>query len=62
MHNLSMSYTLGKRLIKVPHIGLANLIAQQRIIPELIQENAKWAMWGVYAIVGMIFGRIVTGR
>ncbi len=37
----AFSYALGKRLVKVPHIGLANLIAQRRIIPELVQENAK---------------------
>ena len=29
-------YGLGRRLIKVPHIGLVNLIARRRIIPEHI--------------------------
>jgi len=34
-----LSYWLGKRLIKVPYIGLANLIAGERVVPELIQED-----------------------
>lgn len=36
----AISAWIGKRLIDVPHIGLANLIAGQRIFPELIQEEA----------------------
>ncbi len=36
----TLTYTVGKLLIRVPHIGMANLIAQKRVIPELIQENA----------------------
>lgn len=35
-----ISYHLGKMLIKVPHIGLANLVADQRVVPELIQDDA----------------------
>jgi len=35
-----LSYWLGKRLIKVNHIGIANLIARKELFPELIQENA----------------------
>lgn len=35
-----MSYRLGKRLVRVKHIGLANLIAGRTIMPELIQEEA----------------------
>ncbi len=37
----TLNYLLAKRLIKVPHIGLANLIARKRIVPELIQEDAS---------------------
>ena len=33
-----LSYLLGKALIRVPHIGLVNLIAGRRIVPELIQQ------------------------
>jgi lipid-A-disaccharide synthase len=35
-----VSYWLGKTLIKVRHIGLANLIAGKEILPELIQKDA----------------------
>ncbi len=34
----SLSYHLGKALIRVPHIGLVNLIAGRQIVPELIQD------------------------
>ncbi len=33
------SYWLGSLLVDVPHIGLANLIANRRIIPELVQDD-----------------------
>jgi lipid-A-disaccharide synthase len=36
-----LSYWLGKRLIRVEHIGLANLVAGKRIAPELIQHEAS---------------------
>jgi len=35
------SYWLGKRLIRVEHIGLVNLVARKRIVPELIQDEAS---------------------
>ena len=35
-----ISYWLGKALIRVDHIGLVNLIAQKRLSPELIQDQA----------------------
>jgi lipid-A-disaccharide synthase len=35
-----VSFHLGKMLINVPHIGLANLVAGQRVVPELIQNDA----------------------
>ncbi len=35
-----LSYWLGRKLINVAHIGLVNLIAQQRIMPELVQKEA----------------------
>lgn len=34
------NYWLAKKLVNVPHIGLANLIGRERIFPELIQEDA----------------------
>jgi lipid-A-disaccharide synthase len=36
-----LSYSLGKMLIRVKHIGLANLIAGRTIMPELIQADAS---------------------
>jgi lipid-A-disaccharide synthase len=36
-----LSYFIGKRIIKVGHIGLANLIAGKTIVPELIQDEAN---------------------
>lgn len=35
-----VSYQLGKALIRVDHIGLVNLIAGERLAPELIQSDA----------------------
>jgi lipid-A-disaccharide synthase len=36
-----LSYHLGKALIRVPHIGLVNLIAGRRVATELIQHEAS---------------------
>lgn len=36
-----LSYWLGKRLIKVKHIGIVNLIVQKTLLPELIQDDAS---------------------
>lgn len=35
-----ISYRIGKRLIKIPHIGLPNIVAQDSIVRELIQDQA----------------------
>ena len=34
-----LSYAVAKRFVKVPHVAMANLIAGQRVVPELIQED-----------------------
>jgi lipid-A-disaccharide synthase len=34
------TYLLGKHLIKVPYLGLVNLLADTRVIPEFIQQDA----------------------
>ncbi len=39
-HVSPVSYMLGRALIRVDHIGLANIIAKERIVPELIQQEA----------------------
>lgn len=36
-----ISYWLGRAMIRVEHIGLANLIAGKKIVPELLQEKAS---------------------
>jgi len=36
-----LSYRLGRALIRVPYIGLANLIAEAPVQPELIQDDAN---------------------
>ncbi len=35
-----LTYALGKRLIKVDHIGLANIVAGKGVVREFIQEEA----------------------
>jgi len=36
-----LSYWVGRMLIQVDHIGLVNLVAEKRIAPELIQDEAN---------------------
>ncbi|MFW5930388.1 MAG: lipid-A-disaccharide synthase [Desulfosalsimonas sp.] len=36
-----VSYLLGRMLVRVEHIGLANIIAGERVVPELIQNKAE---------------------
>lgn len=38
---LNLEYRLRKRWLRLTHIGLPNILAQQRICPELIQEEAS---------------------
>jgi lipid-A-disaccharide synthase len=34
-----LTYAIAKRLVKVPHVAMANLIAGKRVVPELIQHD-----------------------
>ncbi len=34
----ALTYHLGRRFVKVPHVAMANLIAGKGIVPELIQD------------------------
>jgi lipid-A-disaccharide synthase len=34
------TFRLARRLVRVPHIGLVNLVAGERIAPELLQDDA----------------------
>jgi lipid-A-disaccharide synthase len=36
-----VSYLLGSLLVEVDHIGLVNIIAGERVVPELIQKDAS---------------------
>jgi lipid-A-disaccharide synthase len=36
-----VSYYIGKKLVSIDHIGLANIIAGKTIVPELIQNEAN---------------------
>jgi lipid-A-disaccharide synthase len=35
-----LSYLVGRTLVKVPYIGMANIIAGKKVVPELIQDEA----------------------
>jgi lipid-A-disaccharide synthase len=35
-----LTYQLARRLVRVPHIALANLIAGERVVPEFVQHEA----------------------
>ncbi|HSJ26507.1 MAG TPA: lipid-A-disaccharide synthase [Longimicrobiales bacterium] len=39
MHPLT--YFLAQRLVEVPHVGLVNLVAGERVAPELLQDEAS---------------------
>jgi lipid-A-disaccharide synthase len=34
-----LTFAVGRRLIRVEHVGMANLLAKERLFPELIQED-----------------------
>jgi len=36
-----LTYQLAKRLVKIPHIGLCNIVAGHAVVRELIQEQAN---------------------
>jgi len=36
-----LSYLIGRMLVKVPFIGMANIIAGKKVVPELIQAEAS---------------------
>ena len=35
-----LSYAIGRRLVKVSHIGLANIVAEEAVVSEFIQDQA----------------------
>jgi len=40
----TLSYLIGKNLIKVKNIGMANIILNEQVVPELVQHNALHKM------------------
>lgn len=36
-----LTYAIGKRLVKVEHAGLCNIVSGERVVPELIQDDAN---------------------
>ncbi|HEV2275968.1 MAG TPA: lipid-A-disaccharide synthase [Acidobacteriaceae bacterium] len=34
-----LSYAVTRRVVRVPHIGMVNLIAERRVVPELVQDD-----------------------
>lgn len=36
-----LAYAVGRRLVRVPHIGLPNVLLGRRASPELLQDNAR---------------------
>jgi lipid-A-disaccharide synthase len=36
-----LTYAIGKRLVKVEHAGLCNIVAGERVVRELIQDDAE---------------------
>lgn len=39
-----LTYFIGKRLIKVKHIGMASIILDEKVVPELVQSDASSKM------------------
>jgi lipid-A-disaccharide synthase len=36
-----LTFMLARRLVRVDHIGMVNLIAGERLVPELVQDEAR---------------------
>lgn len=36
----ALSFAIGKRIVKVPHIAMANLLAGEEVVPEFVQGDA----------------------
>ena len=33
-----ITYAIGRALVRVPHVGMVNIVAGREVVPELIQE------------------------
>lgn len=36
-----LTYTIGKSLVKIKNIGMANIVLDEQVVPELIQKEAN---------------------
>jgi lipid-A-disaccharide synthase len=36
----ALTYSLGRRFVKVPYVAMANLLAGEKVVPELLQKDA----------------------
>ena len=45
-----LSWLLIKNLIKIPHIGLVNIVAGKRIVPEFLQHDANGEKIATYVL------------
>jgi lipid-A-disaccharide synthase len=41
VHWLTYALARGLRLVKVPHVAMANLLADQRLAPEFLQQECE---------------------
>ena len=41
-----LTWAIGRRMLKVPHVGLPNLLAGEEVVPELLQNRARPSMLG----------------
>jgi len=43
----ALTYQMAKRIVKVPHFGLANVVARREVAPELLQDEVNAERLGV---------------
>jgi lipid-A-disaccharide synthase len=36
-----VTYAIAKRVVTVPHVAMVNLVAEKRLVPELIQDDFR---------------------
>ncbi len=53
-----LTYFLGKFLVKIPHIGLPNIVAGRLVVPELLQHQVNANDIAVHALGLMTDGQI----
>lgn len=61
-----VTFAVARRLVRVDHIGLANLVAGERVVPELLQDEATAealaaALDPMFDVGGSVRGRVEEG-